>query len=690
MNHLMSQHRRWVRVLATLMVLGVIGVVGAAGGFVIGRRWPIERFERFWPSSRAIAPPWREFTRTDIGRYQNAQAAIGGTLYLIGGFWTVDTKATPRVDALDLTTGAWRRLRDMPVAMTHANAAVVGNTVWIVGGFEGDHPGPATTRVWRWDPHSDTWSAGPPLPAPRASGALVAVGSTLHYFGGYLPDRSTDSPNHWRLVAGGATWEPRAPLPHPRGHLSGVFLDGWIYAISGNTGHDPMPIDVTFAERYNPVADRWESIRNLPFPVSHTEGAIFAYDGRIITLGGRARTEFRENQDDILSFNPATGRWTHLGRLPEKVLGATAVVVGDTVTAGLGGVQGNNPANLTVWRAELRNIWRRADSMPAPVGEVAGGILDNALYLVGEGTRESFRYDLAAGTWTRHGAAARPAPGHHHAAEVLDGKLWLLGGLGGSAPGVVQILDPETSTWQLGPPMPFRAGSSASSVIDGRFFVAGGIVGNTTTGAAAMLDPVTMTWTSIAPMPKPRNHAASATDGERLYVFGGRGPGSGDANVVADGFDDVQIYDPRTNTWRVSDGTPDAPAPLPQARGGMGKAVWINEEFWVLGGETKDGAGATRDRTYARVDIYNPRTNLWRAGPPLGTARHGIFPLLHEGQIIVAGGGVVAGHSQTDIVEVIWPANRGSTRTAPRRTDSRESISLGRSPSRHRSGSARP
>ena len=110
---------------------------------------------------------------------------IDGTLYLLGGFWTNDPKATPRVDALDLSTRTWRLLKDMPVALTHATAANVRGTVWLAGGFEGDHPGPATSRVWQWSPETDTWSQGPSLPAPRGGGALVAVGDTLHYFGGY-------------------------------------------------------------------------------------------------------------------------------------------------------------------------------------------------------------------------------------------------------------------------------------------------------------------------------------------------------------------------------------------------------------------------------------------------------------------------------------------------------------------------
>lgn len=649
------QRNGWIRIVIVALVAAcAIGAAGAAAGFVIGRRWPLDMIDRLVYRHFGGPSVWREFAYDDLPRFEHAAAVVGGVLYQIGGFWTEDTKATPRVDALDLTTGAWRRLKDMPGPLTHANAAVVRDIVWLAGGFEGDHPGPATSKVWKWDPRSDVWSQGPPLPEPRAGGALVALGDALHYFGGYFPDRHTDSEDHWRLVIGETTWQRQAPLPNPRGHLSGVVLDGWLYAISGTVGHDPLPLDVTFVERYDPAADRWEPIAAPPFPVSHTEAGTFAYDGRIVTVGGRALTEGRENQDDILGFNPASGRWFHLGRLPVAVLGATAVVVGDTLTVGMGSVRGNVP-NPTIWQAPLRNAWRTDDPLPLPLGETAAGVVDGSLYLVGEGSRETLRLDLATGRWTRYEAVARLAVGHHHAAEVLDGRLWLFGGLGGRSEGQVQIYDPGLRAWRLGPPMPFRAGSSASAVIDGRFFVAGGIVGDATTGAAAMLDPITMKWTPIAPMPRPRNHAASATDGERFYIFGGRGPGSGAGNVVADGFDDVQIYDPRTDTWRVSDGSRDAPVPLPQARGGMGKALWLNGEFWILGGETKGGTGATAKHTYARVDIYDPRTNRWRAGPKLPTARHGIFPVLYEGQIVVAGGGDVAGNSQTRVLEVLWP-----------------------------------
>jgi N-acetylneuraminic acid mutarotase len=122
---------------------------------------------------------------------------------------------------------------------------------------------------------------------------------------------------------------------------------------------------------------------------------------------------------------------------------------------------------------------------------------------------------------------------------------------------------------------------------------------------------------------------------------------------VANGFDDVQIYDPATDQWTTSGEGTDSPAALPQARGGMGKAVFVGGEFWIIGGETLDGPGATRSGVYDRVDIYNPLTNTWRAGPPMPTARHGIFPLLVGDRIIVAGGGTRSASSITDVVEVL-------------------------------------
>jgi N-acetylneuraminic acid mutarotase len=292
--------------------------------------------------------------------------------------------------------------------------------------------------------------------------------------------------------------------------------------------------------------------------------------------------------------------------------------------------------------------WETGPSAPVALAEVAGGIIGNSLYLVGEGNPATLAYNLVTHTWIDN-LAARPFPGNHHAAEVVDGKLYILGGLD-SGQGKVQIYDPATNQWSLGADMPFGAGSCASSIIGGQIYVAGGIVGTADNNRLARYDPATNQWTELAAMPVARNHTASATDGQKLYIFGGR-----DApNRVANGFADVQIYDPATNTWDRNGSGTGIP-PLPQARGGMGKAVFLNGEFYVIGGETLTGAGATAAGVYSRVDVYNPTTRQWRLAASIPTARHGIFPLLFDGQIYVACGGVHSGESASEVLEIYAP-----------------------------------
>lgn len=76
-------------------------------------------------------------------------------------------------------------------------------------------------------------------------------------------------------------------------------------------------------------------------------------------------------------------------------------------------------------------------------------------------------------TWSE--AGARPNIGNHHNAEVINNKLYLLGGLDGGSGGVMQIGtltggtpgNPLAMTWELGPAAPAATGSANSAVIGG-------------------------------------------------------------------------------------------------------------------------------------------------------------------------------------------------------------------------------
>ncbi len=637
-------------------------LVAASGGAWIGaevtRRWPLvaaERFlERFSLTLRPI-DPWQFRARVETPRSEAITATLGDRVFVFGGFHNAELQGTARVDVYDAAANRWQRLGDMPVPLTHANAVVRAGEIWIVGGFVGDHPGPATDQAWRYDPGADRWHPGPPLPEPRGGGGLaLAPDGALHYYGGWLPDRRTDSPDHWRLGPGDSTWTAVAPLPMPRGHMGTATVAGHLYAVGGTVRHDPNPEDVDAVHRYDPRTDTWEEVRALPLPLSHTEPGTFEFRGRLYVVGGRSIPTGQWGTPDVWEYDPGSDVWTRPLGMPRGLFAPVATVVRGELFLAMGGEEGTNPRNHQSWAAPVEEPWRRIADVPVPMGEVAGGVIGDRLYLVGQGSSATLVLDLVQGSWRPVGEATqRPVAGHHHAAEVFGGEWYLLGGLRARSLDYVQVYSPITNRWRLGPPIPFPTGSAASAVIGSHIYVAGGVVDDTTTRQAARLDPVAGTWSPIAPMPLARNHVASATDGRRWYLFGGRGPGSGDANQVANGFAEVQVYDPETDSWTVSGIGEGAPLPLPQARGGMGKAVYANGEFYVLGGETLDGDGAEAGRVYSRVDIYDPVANQWRAGPRMPTPRHGIFPLRYGSSIWVAGGGIRAGGSASTVVEVL-------------------------------------
>src|SRR5688500_14344351 len=103
-------------------------------------------------------------------------------------------------------------------------------------------------------------------------------------------------------------------------------------------------------------------------------------------------------------------------------------------------------------RSLCSGTWHAAAPAPVALGEVAGGVIGDRLYLVGEGNPATLVYDLSADAWST--AAARPLPGNHHAAEVINQKLYLFGGLTAGSEGEVQIYDPTIDAWSRGADMP--------------------------------------------------------------------------------------------------------------------------------------------------------------------------------------------------------------------------------------------
>jgi len=284
--------------------------------------------------------------------------------------------------------------------------------------------------------------------------------------------------------------------------------------------------------------------------------------------------------------------------------------------------------------------------LPAPMADLAAAVLDGELLVLEPSAPTTHALDLldlgkplGGSSWHEH--AARPFVGADHAVEVLSGKLYVIGGLGGASEGRLQIYDPDSDGWSAGAALPWAGGAVSTAVIAGRLYAAGGLVGPGAVASAAVYDPSTDAWTPLPPMPTGRHHAAGGTDGSRFFVIGGRsGP-----DTLSTGTDDVQVFDPATGAWDWDKLPGSRLVRAPLARGGTGPAIGWQGELYVFGGST---TGTVLEQVLA----LDPATGAWRTEAPMPTPRRGSWPAIFQGRIVLAGGHTTMGNSPCAALEV--------------------------------------
>jgi N-acetylneuraminic acid mutarotase len=266
--------------------------------------------------------------------------------------------------------------------------------------------------------------------------------------------------------------------------------------------------------------------------------------------------------------------------------------------------------------------------------------LDGDVYVVGglledRSTTAAVQvYDPDTDTW--RGAASVPTPVHHTAVVAVAGKLYVVGGLTGGTFAETDATfeyDPAADVWIRKADMPTARGALGAAVVDGRIFAAGGSPALRERDFAAY-DPVTDRWEVLPDLPTPRNHLAAGAIGGKFYAAGGRSGAIGGITAA------LEEFDPATARWT-------ARAPLPTARGGIGGAV-VGDRLVIFGGE---GNPSTPTGTFEEVEAYDPATDSWTSLAPMPTPRHGIGAAVVAGLVYIPGGGAVQGFGVTNVNE---------------------------------------
>lgn len=200
-------------------------------------------------------PPMPE----DIARGSAAIGVHGSTIYLAGGMRTLtpgpgglqDTVAT--VSAYDTTGGAWTSLPDLPEARDHVAGAVVGGTLYVLGGRD---RGQVNVRddVYALNLRSGaTWTERAPMPTPRGGIASAVVGSKIYTFGGEgnpAPGANSIYSEVEVYDVNSNTWTQLAPMPLPRHGTAATTVGDTIYIPGGGNLAGGSPIDA--ADSFSP------------------------------------------------------------------------------------------------------------------------------------------------------------------------------------------------------------------------------------------------------------------------------------------------------------------------------------------------------------------------------------------------------------------------------------------------------
>src|SRR6266542_1064635 len=169
-------------------------------------------------------------------------------------------------------------------------------------------------------------------------------------------------------------WSAAARLPEPIQELSAAVLRGKIY-VAGGIDRTGRPTAAAF--RYDPAANRWERIADLPAPRHHMP---------LVVVGGWGAG--RQLVRATAIYDPASDRWHDAAPIPTPRDHLTAAVARGLVYA-IGGRPLNPDRNYDVLEAydPATDRWTRRSAMPSRRGGLAAAVLDSAIHVIGGETR---------------------------------------------------------------------------------------------------------------------------------------------------------------------------------------------------------------------------------------------------------------------------------------------------------------
>lgn len=283
---------------------------------------------------------WATLSPSPQARTEVAGAAVGGSIFVVGGYGPggAPSTATTRYDT---ATDRWSLARPLPASVNHTAAVSYRGSLYVVGGYKGapfslgigtGGVADATAAFWRYDPGSDSWTAMPSAPSERGAAAAAVIGDELFVAGGADALRPLRTVEIFDFRTG--RWRRGPDLPLATEHTAGTAVAGAFYVLGGRPFYGGGTH--RFAQRYDPVKDRWTRVADLQ--AGHAGLAAVTACGRPVALGGEDPGSSPAGTVPLVEiYEPRSDRWERLPDMRTPRHGFGGAAVGDEIFALEGG-----------------------------------------------------------------------------------------------------------------------------------------------------------------------------------------------------------------------------------------------------------------------------------------------------------------------------------------------------------------
>jgi N-acetylneuraminic acid mutarotase len=271
---------------ATLLPDGRVLVVG---GYSLPRQW-LDDAEVYDPTvdTWTVVPPLYSH-----GSGHTATLMNDGRVLVVGGAIGSGV-ITERVEIFNPQTNAWAEAMSLESDRASQTANLLSDGRVLVAGGWGASNVPVGGNALVYNPQTNTWTATGPMVKMRIQAQSVRLpdGRVLVAGGITLEDVSLLKMSAKTEIYDPASnaWTATADLSQARyNHVLVLLPDGQVLAVGGARDYDNHLTENSFVreiERYDPVANDWRIVGELPQPREHATATLLL-DGRVWVTGGR-------------------------------------------------------------------------------------------------------------------------------------------------------------------------------------------------------------------------------------------------------------------------------------------------------------------------------------------------------------------------------------------------------------------